>query len=312
MATASVHNFMQYLHARNALCHSWPSMYRSSRHMQHTLLQCIQQEEKYWRWKLCPGHLQQQPVPLCQKYLVGSGKALITLLSVRKVCSGLQERSSPLAEARDGFCHGFLMPVFHCTVLVLSWHRLRTGLPNLAVLQGLASQSKLMIFAAATHEQTRATVMETIPWLTQEDGNFLLQLPSCRWAVDRSSAPMCQGPYRHLQVTGTLLMAYQWQLQGSSPLFTINSTAGCMGGGATHRHLPNSAGVWGHPPQMGTGLTFTRVIFLIQNRICYHTNVRLLYFTEAWSNIFLQWHTTKKMWFRSTWWSAQWFKRRNL
>lgn len=231
MATASVHNFMQYLHARNALCHSWPSMYRSSRHMQHTLLQCIQQEEKYWRWKLCPGHLQQQPVPLCQKYLVGSGKALITLLSVRKVCSGLQERSSPLAEARDGFCHGFLMPVFHCTVLVLSWHRLRTGLPNLAVLQGLASQSKLMIFAAATHEQTRATVMETIPWLTQEDGNFLLQLPSCRWAVDRSSAPMCQGPYRHLQVTGTLLMAYQWQLQGSSPLFTINSTAGCMGGG---------------------------------------------------------------------------------
>lgn len=144
------------------------------------------------------------------------------LSHVNRVCSGLQARSSLLTEAWDSFCHWFLLPgLQRLRCLGTDW----TGLPNLAVLQGSASQSQLVIFAAVIWEQTGLAFMETITWVTQENRNHRLQLPSCNQAGDGLNTPVCQGAHWHLQVTGSSSVAnYSCWAQASSSLWAVELT----------------------------------------------------------------------------------------
>lgn len=110
--------------------------------------------------------------------------------------------------------------------------------------------------------------METITWVTQENGNHLLQLPSCSRAVDGFKSHVCQGPPL-TSPSHRELMGCQSQLVGSNLLFIMNCRAHCMQANQ-QPFLGKLLLGWGsHRTQLGTGLTH----FHIQNCVCYDMNL---------------------------------------
>lgn len=114
------------------------------------------------------------------------------LSHVSRVCFGPQARSSPLAEAQDSFLP--LISVARVAVLMLSWHGPWAGLFNLAMLQGSASQTQLMICTAAIPEWTGAASMKTITWSTRK-WKQPLPAPFLHQEVDGLNAHLHQGPH---------------------------------------------------------------------------------------------------------------------
>lgn len=186
----SQHSLMQYLNFRDVFCHNWLNRHRSSRDTGSTTWPGAFSRNGNTRGgSTFPTSLNTHPfsharniqwVPqrLWKCCLMWAGSALVS----RRDPHPLLKPGTVFAI--DFFCQG-------CSVCVVSaqsvsWASKPGCAPGLILSKPAHSFCCCNLWGAA--------FMETITWVTQENGNRLLQLPSCSRAVDGLKARVCRAP----------------------------------------------------------------------------------------------------------------------